>query len=56
MADTVNSTAATISRGLRPYLSAKAPATIAPMRQPTKAVDIATPCITGLSDILKNSS
>ena len=53
---TVNITAAEMSRGFRPYLSAKAPATIAPMRQPTKAVLMATPCITGSLAIWKNSS
>ena len=47
MADTVNNTAAVVSKGFRPNLSAAAPATIAPTRQPIKAVDIATPCITG---------
>ena len=47
MADTVNSTADVINSGLRPYLSAAAPATIAPTRQPIKAVVIATPCIKG---------
>ena len=53
MADTVNSTADIISKGLRPYLSAAAPATIAPARQPIKAVVIATPCIKGESLIPK---
>ena len=56
MADTVNSTAATVSNGFRPYLSASAPATMAPMRHPTSAVDMATPCITGDEEMLKNSS
>ena len=46
-ADTVNSTALTINSGLRPHRSAAAPATIAPTKQPTKAVVIATPCISG---------
>ena len=49
MADTVNSTADSISSGLRPYLSAAPPATIAPTRQPTRAVVMATPCIRGES-------
>ena len=47
MADTVKRMAAITKRGLRPYLSDKAPATIAPIKQPTRAVDMATPCITG---------
>ena len=55
-ADTVKRTAAPISNGLRPYLSAIAPATMAPMRQPTKAVDMAIPCMTGESEIPKNNS
>ena len=55
-ADTVKSTAAVTSNGLRPNLSAAAPATIAPTRQPTKAVDIATPCITGEPPMPKYSS
>ena len=49
MADTVNRMADSMSKGLRPYLSAAAPATMAPMRQPTRAVVIATPCIRGES-------
>ena len=49
MADTVNSTAAVVRSGFRPYLSAAAPATIAPTRQPIRAVVMATPCITGES-------
>ena len=53
MADTVNNTADSINNGLRPYLSAAEPATIAPIRQPTKAVDMATPCISGESLIAK---
>ena len=56
MAETVNSTAAVVNKGLRPYLSAKAPATIAPTRQPTKAVDIATPCSHVLPAIPKKDS
>ena len=48
--------AETMSKGLRPYLSARAPATMAPIRQPTRAVDMATPCITGDSEMSKNSS
>ena len=56
MADTVNSTAATVSSGLRPYLSAAAPATMAPARHPTRAVVMATPCISGESPIPKYSS
>ena len=53
MADTVNSTAAVVSSGLRPYLSAAAPATIAPTRQPTNAVDMATPCNNGECEMPK---
>ena len=56
MAETVKSTAANISNGFRPHLSAAEPATIAPARQPTRAVDMATPCKTGESLISKNSS
>ena len=56
MADTVNNTADVISRGLRPQRSAAAPAIIAPTRQPTKAVDIATPCNSGLSAMPKYDS
>ena len=56
MADTVNSTADVVSSGLRPQRSAAAPATIAPTRQPTKAVVMATPCISGLSAMPKYSS
>ena len=52
-ADTVNSTAATISRGLRPYLSAAAPATMAPNKHPIRAVVMATPCRIGESVMLK---
>ena len=47
IAETVNNTAAVMSNGFLPYLSANAPATMAPTKQPTKAVDMATPCITG---------
>ena len=46
-AETVNKTAAVISNGLRPNLSAAAPATIAPTRQPMRAVVMATPCKRG---------
>ena len=56
IADTVNSTADTINSGLRPYLSAAAPATMAPTRQPTSAVVIATPCMSGESAIPKYNS
>ena len=56
MADTVNRIAASINSGLRPYLSAAEPATIAPTKQPTKAVVIATPCISGESLIAKYNS
>ena len=56
IADTVKSTAENINNGLRPYLSAAAPATIAPIRQPMSAVVIATPCIRGESLILKYNS
>ena len=56
MAEMVNSTAANINNGLRPHLSAAEPATIAPIRQPTRAVDMATPCIKGESPIPKYSS
>ena len=55
-ADTVKSTAAVVSNGLRPNLSAAVPATIAPTRHPTRAVDMATPCSTGESLMPKNSS
>ena len=55
-ADSVKSMADTIRSGLRPYLSAAAPATIAPTRQPIKAVVMAMPCIRGESLIPKNSS
>ena len=47
MADTVKSTAAVVSSGLRPQRSAAAPATIAPTRQPINAVVMATPCNNG---------
>ena len=53
MADTVKNTAAMMSRGLRPYLSASAPAIMAPIRQPTRAVVMATPCIKGESAMSK---
>ena len=53
IAETVNSIAASISKGLRPHLSAAEPATIAPIRQPTRAVDIAMPCIKGESAMPK---
>ena len=56
MAETVNSTAENISNGFRPYLSAATPATMAPARQPTSAVVIATPCIRGESLMPKNNS
>ena len=56
MADTVKSTADTMSSGLRPNLSAALPATIAPTRQPTSAVVMATPCINGESLMPKNNS
>ena len=53
MADTVNSSADSISSGFRPYLSAAPPATIAPARQPIRAVVIATPCNSGESPMPK---
>ena len=53
MADTVKSTADTISNGFLPYLSAAAPAIIAPTKHPTRAVVMATPCIKGDSLMLK---
>ena len=53
MADTVNSTAEVVSSGFLPYRSARAPATIAPNRHPTRAVVIATPCSNGDSPIPK---
>ena len=56
IADTVNSTADTISNGLRPNLSAAPPATIAPKRHPTRAVVMATPCINGEPSIPKYNS
>ena len=56
MADTVKSTADTMSSGLRPNLSAALPATMAPTRQPTSAVVMATPCINGELLMPKNNS
>ena len=56
MAETVNNTADVISNGLRPYLSAAPPATIAPTRQPMSAVVIAKPCIKGESLMPKYNS
>ena len=56
MAETVKSTADSVSSGLRPYLSAAEPATMAPIRQPTRAVDMATPCINGLLLMAKYNS
>ena len=52
-ADTVKNTAAMISSGLRPYLSASMPAMVAPARHPMSAVVMATPCIRGESEIPK---
>ena len=55
-AETMKMMAAVVSNRLRPSLSARVPAVMAPVRQPTRAMLIASPCICGFDEMSKYTS